>query len=134
MVESWPSTVIRSKEPAQAARSAPSGSASSASVCTKQSIVAKPGWIIPAPFACAETVTPSSRSVQLLRQRSVVQIASAKESPPSAATAPAAACTPESTDSRSRGTPITPVSATATRAGGMPSAAAAPSRIASAAS
>ena len=53
-----PSTVMRSKDGATAARSAASGSATAASVCTKQSIVAKPGSIIPAPFAWAETVTP----------------------------------------------------------------------------
>ena len=43
-----PSTVIRSKEASTAARRAASGSSTTASVWTKQSIVAKPGSIIPA--------------------------------------------------------------------------------------
>ena len=54
----WPSTVIRSKEASQAARSAASGSSTTASVWTKQSIVAMFGWIMPPPFAWAEIVTP----------------------------------------------------------------------------
>ena len=76
-----PSTVIRSNEPSTAARSAASGSAICASVCTKQSIVAMSGWIMPAPLAWAETVTPSLRTVQRLRARSVVMIARAKPLP-----------------------------------------------------
>ena len=79
----WPSTVIRSKEAATAARRAASGSSTTASVWTKQSIVAKFGWIIPAPLAWAERVTPPARSVQLFGQRSVVRIASEKAMPPS---------------------------------------------------
>ena len=63
----WPSTVIRSKEASTAARSAASGSSTTASVWTKQSIVAKPGSIIPAPFAWAERVTPPARSGAALR-------------------------------------------------------------------
>ena len=78
----WPSTVIRSNESATAARSAASGSATWASVWTKQSMVAKPGSIIPAPFAWAETVTPPDRTVQRFGPRSVVMIARAKSSPP----------------------------------------------------
>ena len=55
LVESWPSTEMRSKERfthTPSSRSAVSGS-SAASVWTKQSIVAKSGEIIPAPLACA---------------------------------------------------------------------------------
>ena len=54
-VESCPSTEMRSNERfthTPSSRSAVSGS-SAASVCTKQSIVANAGEIIPAPFACA---------------------------------------------------------------------------------
>ena len=51
----WPSTVIRLKEASTARRSAASGSSTTASVCTKQSIVAMFGSIIPPPFAWAES-------------------------------------------------------------------------------
>ena len=55
LVESWPSTDARSNERfthTPSSSSAVSG-ASAASVCTKQSIVAKFGEIIPAPLHCA---------------------------------------------------------------------------------
>ena len=54
-VDSWPSTEMRSNErltQTPSSSSAVSG-ASAASVCTKQSIVAKAGSIMPAPLACA---------------------------------------------------------------------------------
>ena len=126
----WPSTVIRSIEPPSAERSAPSGSATSASVWRKQSIVAKPGSIIPAPFAWADRVTPPVRTVQRFGPRSVVMIAFAKSSPPSAERPSAASSTPVVTASMSSGTPIVPVSATATVFGSTLSASAAASRIA----
>jgi hypothetical protein len=53
LVESWPSTLMRSNERltvTPSSRSAVSG-ASAASVCTKQNIVAKAGEIMPAPLA-----------------------------------------------------------------------------------
>jgi hypothetical protein len=71
----WPSTVIRSIEPARAERRTGSGSSTTASVCTKQSIVAKPGSIIPAPFAWAETVTSPARTAQRFGPLSVVMMA-----------------------------------------------------------
>ena len=88
LVESWPSTEMRSKERfthTPSSRSAVSGS-SAASVCTKHSIVAKFGEIIPAPLACAvrRTVPLGSVTSTLARfgNRSVVRIASPKASAP----------------------------------------------------
>ena len=60
----------------------PAASSTTASVCTKQSMVAKPGSIIPAPFAWAESVTPPARTQQRFGPRSVVMIASEKSPPP----------------------------------------------------
>ncbi len=128
----WPSTVIRSKEASLAARRAASGSATTASVWTKQSIVAMFGWIMPPPFAWAETVTPPARTVQRFGQRSVVRIASEKAAAPSAASEPVASPIPASTASTGSGTPITPVSATATVCGRSPSREAVSSHIATA--
>ena len=88
----------------------------------KQSIVAKPGSIIPAPFAWAETVTSPARIVQRFGPRSVVMIAWAKSSPPLAERPWTASRTPVVTASTSSGTPIVPVSATATLRGSTPSA------------
>ena len=90
------------------------------------------GWIIPPPFAWAETVTPPARSVQLFGQRSVVRIASENEPPPSAESASAASPIPPSTASTGSGTPITPVSATATSEGSSCSFSPARSHIAQA--
>ncbi len=90
------------------------------------------GWIIPPPFAWAESVTPSTSSVTRFGQRSVVMIASAKTAPPSAERCLAACSIPGSTALIGIGTPITPVSATATCAVSRPSASAARSDIASA--
>ena len=97
MVLIWPSTVIRLKEASTARRSAAPGSSTTASVWTKQSSVAMFGWIIPAPFAWADRVTPSTFSVQRFGQRSVVMIASAKTAPPSAERSLAACSIPGST-------------------------------------
>ena len=132
MVLIWPSTVIRLKEASTAARSSAAGSATTASVWTKQSIVAMSGSIIPAPLAWAERVTPPARRVQRFAQRSVVVIASEKALPPSAESRPAASSIPGSTAPIGIGTPITPVSATATCSVARPSAAAVRSHIASA--
>ncbi len=115
-----------------AARRAASGSSTTASVWTKQSIVAMFGWIMPPPLAWAERVTPPARSVQRLGQRSVVRIASEKATPPASERLSAASPIPPSTASIGSGTPITPVSATATASGRRPSCAAASSHIATA--
>ena len=119
-VESCPSTEIRSKlrfTHTPSSRSAVSG-VSCASVCTKQSIVAKLGWIIPAPFACAVSRTvpegSSTASVARLANLSVVRIASAASRSPSCRSSPRAARIPRVTASPSSCTPITPVEATAT--------------------
>ena len=128
----WPSTVIRSNESSVAARRAPAASPRTASVWQKQSIVANPGSIIPAPLAWAESVTPPARTVQRFGKASVVMIASENASPPSSESPSAARPIPARTSSAWSGTPITPVSPTATERGSTPSAAAAVSRIASA--
>ncbi len=95
-------------------------------------MVAKPGSIIPAPFAWAETVTPPALTVQAFGALSVVMIALVKSAPPRSESAAAALPTPRRTSSTRSGTPITPVSATATVRGSAPIASAAASRIASA--
>ncbi len=115
-----------------AARSAASGFSTTASVWTKQSIVAMFGWIMPPPFAWAETVTPSARSVHRFGQRSVVRIASENAMPPVSERPLAASPMPARTASTGSGTPITPVSATATVSGRRSSLAAASSHIATA--
>ncbi len=88
------------------------------------------GSIIPAPFAWAESVTPPARRLQRLGQRSVVRIASEKALPPSVASVEAASAMPARTASIGSGTPIVPVSATATWLGARSSAAAVRSHIA----
>ena len=124
LVDICPSTVIRSNEPSTAWRRAASGSEICASVCTKQSMVAKPGWIIPAPFAWAEIVTPPALTLRFFGERSVVMIARVKPVARSRARLPAAFRTPSVTRSISSGTPITPVSATTTSRSSRPSASA----------
>ena len=94
LVDIWPSTVIRSNERGDGGAQPASGSAISASVCTKQSMVANPGCIIPAPFAWAETVTPPARTVHAFGPRSVVMIDAANSPAPSAESAPAASPMP----------------------------------------
>ena len=130
-VESWPSTEMRSKERltvTPSRRSAVSG-LSAASVCTKQSMVAKLGWIMPAPFACAlrRTVPPgrSMSSVARFSKASVVMIAAVKSASPSARSCPAARARPLTIACVSSGTPMTPVEATATCSCGTPAAIAA---------
>ena len=119
-VESWPSTEMRSNErltQTPSSRSAVSG-CRAASVCTKHSIVAKPGWIIPAPLACAVSRTVPDGSCDLeharLANASVVQIAAAKSSAPSRRSSPCARARPRIIAWPSSCTPMTPVDATAT--------------------
>ena len=96
LVESWPSTEMRSKERlthTPSSRSAVSA-CSTASVCAKQSIVAKLGWIMPAPFACAltRTVPPAgsaTSSVSRFSNASVVAIARQNAASPSGVELPA---------------------------------------------
>jgi hypothetical protein len=127
-----PSTVIRLKEASTAPRRAASGSSTTASVWTKQSIVAIFGSIMPAPLAWAERVTPSRCRVQRFGQRSVVVIASEKTPPPLTESPAAASSIPGRTASIGSGTPIVPVSATATLSDSRQSADAARSDMPSA--
>ena len=100
LVESWPSTEMRSNERfthTPSSRSAVSG-ASPASVWTKHSIVAKLGEIIPAPLACAVMRTVPLGSVTStaarLGNRSVVRIDSPNASSPVSDSSPRAARMP----------------------------------------
>ena len=91
------------------------------------------GWIIPAPFAWAETVTPPQRTVQLFGKRSVVMIASAKLDAALGERRRAASPIPATTASIGSGTPIFPVSAIGDlRAARGPAPRPRPARIASA--
>ncbi len=99
-VESWPSTEMRSNErltQTPSSRSAVCGS-SAASVCTKQSIVANAGEIIPAPLAWAlsRTLPDGSRprARRCLANLSVVRIASPNVASPSAASSRRASAMP----------------------------------------
>ena len=131
-VESWPSTVMRSNErftQTPSSRSAVSG-ASAASVCTKHSIVAKFGCIIPAPLAWALMRTAPDGSCTSSEQRfsnaSVVMIASLNAASPSALIPREHSSSPLSTFSPGSGTPITPVEQTATRSSVVAATIAAP--------
>ena len=84
---------------------------------TTASIVARLGWIIPAPFAIPPTVTPSREATAVFGPLSVVRIASAAASPPSGESASAAASTPASRRSIGSLGPITPVERTITSSG-----------------
>ena len=122
----WPSTVIRSKERVDGlAQSAARRPRRSASVWTKQSIVAKPGWIIPAPLAWAERVTPSQRTVQRFGQASVVMIASENSLAAVGADRGRARRMPSRTSSIGSASPIFPVAAIATADGSRSSSSAA---------
>src|ERR687891_2219562 len=139
LVESWPSTEMRSKErftQTPVSRSRVS-CRRAASVCTKQNIVAKRGWIIPAPFACAARrtrppVSSTSRQARL-GPLSLVRIDSEK-APASPSSAAQAWWMPASTLSRGSSCPITPVEATPTWAGATPRCSAALDCIAAAVS
>ena len=89
---------------------------STASVCTKQSIVAKRGEIIPAPLHCAErrTSPTASTSVGCLSSASVVRIAVAKPRGIGVERRRPAPGTRAAIRSPGSSTPITPVEATAT--------------------
>ena len=125
LVESWPSTLTRSNERLTVTPSSRSAVAldRTASVWTKHSIVAKLGWIIPAPLHWAEMVTVPPVSwtptVTCLGNASVVRIDSAKveKSPLSCSRA---ALRPLTTLRLSSWTPMTPVDATATWSSGTP--------------
>ena len=88
---------------------------------TTASIVARLGWIIPAPFAIPPTVRPSRATTAVFDPLSVVRIASAAASPPSAESAAAAASTPARSFSIGSRGPITPVERTTTSSGRIPS-------------
>ncbi len=131
LVESWPSTEARSNERlthTPSSRSAVSGSRA-ASVCTKQSIVAKFGEIIPAPLHCAlrRTVPDGSSTARLARfsEASVVWIACWKATSPPCSSAGPAARIPCSIFSTGRWWLIPPVEASAISSGSQPSAIAA---------
>ena len=139
LVDSCPSTEMRSKERfthTPVSSSIVSG-ASSASVCTKQNIVAKRGWIMLAPLAWADRRTgpPESSTSRHTRLAalSVVRIESEKvsASPPSCAQA---ARMPSSTVARGSSRPIMPVEATPTRGASRPSSWAAAACMATAVS
>ena len=88
-----------------------------------QSIVARPGASIPAPFAIPPTVQPSACvTTACLATVSVVRIASAASAPPSAVSAGDAASTPASSRSIGSRSPIRPVEQTATSPAPMPQA------------
>ena len=101
---------------------------------TTASIVARHGWIIPAPFAIPPTVKPSRSTTAVFGPASVVRIASAAVGPPPGESAAAAASTPASSFSMGSRGPMTPVESTTTCSGASPSAAAAWAAVASASS
>ena len=98
-----------------------------ASVVRKTSIVARFGWIMPLPLAMPprrQVLPPSVNSTATsFFTVSVVMMASAAAAPPSAASPAASAGMPASIGAMSSGWPITPVEATITFSGAMPSAA-----------
>ena len=103
LVESWPSTEMRSNErltQTPSSRSAVSAD-DAASVCTKHSIVAKAGWIMPAPLACAPAAPsrPSGRPRASPRfsNASVVMIAAGSRRRRRARSALPAASSPRTT-------------------------------------
>ena len=134
-VDSCPSTLIRLNEPATASATiaVQSDPVTTASHVTKQSIVARFGEIIPAPFAATPNRTSPSGKASLsapcLAVRSVVRMAAAKRSPPSAAIFGAASPMPRSILGIGNATPITPVEQTATSRSARPTALAANWRI-----
>ena len=120
LVESWPSTLMRSNERfthTPVRRSSVSAS-SAASVWMKQNIVAWRGEIIPAPLAWAASRTAPAGERHLeagaLRARVAREDRAARSRSASGPSAAQAARTPATTLSRGSSTPITPVEATAT--------------------
>ena len=75
-VDSCPSTEMRSKLRCTQTDSSSSAvsALSTASVCTKQSIVAKLGWIIPAPLHCAVRRTVPAGQVDGERRALLEQV------------------------------------------------------------
>ena len=130
----WPSTVIRSNEPPDGRPQAAVGIGQTGRPSGRSRAWSRSrGWIIPAPFAWAVTVTPSQRT------RAALRAAVRGHDRPSELLGPARrqaprrlARSPRRTASMASGTPITPVSATIAARGSSPSASAAASRIASA--
>ncbi len=96
------------------------------------SIVARTGWIMPAPLAIPPTVNPPALACASFGPESVVRMASAAASPPSAESRAAADETPASTRSSGRRTPITPVERTTTASLTIPSASPTATAVASA--
>ena len=132
LVDSWPSTETRSKERlthTPSSRSAVSA-LSSASVCTKHSIVAKRGEIMPAPLHWALSRTRARRTARppgwraSRRRRSSGSRAGSRRRPRALSRARAARM-PFSTASTGRYWLIPPVEASATCAGSTPAASAA---------
>ncbi|KIX78260.1 hypothetical protein SF23_07620 [Streptomyces sp. MBRL 10] len=115
LVDMQPSESTRSKVVRVAARSALSRVApsTSASVVSTTSMVARPGASMPAPLAMPPTVQPSREAVAVLCTVSVVLMAMAAASPPSADSAAAAVSMPGRSLSIGSRTPMRPVEATA---------------------
>ncbi len=102
---------------------------SAASVCTKHSMVAKRGEIMPAPlhWALRRTAPPDSVTSSAARfsYASVVMMARAKSPSPPGRSSCAADSSADTMRDPGSCTPITPVEATATRSSGSPHATAA---------
>ncbi len=130
-VDMHPSESSRSNVTRVAARSAASSDSAerSASVVSTTSIVARPGASMPAPFAMPPTRHPSPSTTTVFARVSVVMIARAASSPPSADRRFAAESTPSSSTSPSSWSPMSPVEQTSTSPEEMPSADAAASAV-----
>ena len=89
-----------------------------ASVVTKQSIVAMFGWIMPTPFTTPPIDQPPQRTAMCFGRVSVVMIARAKSIPPSGDASMFSI--PLAMRSIGRNVPMTPVEATTTSCGSMP--------------
>ncbi len=111
-----PSESSRSKLTRVAARRAVSRSSTlaAASVVSTTSIVASWGASMPAPLAIPPTDQPAPSTTTCLGTVSVVMIARAASSPPSAPSPAYAASTPARTCARSLASPISPVEQTTT--------------------
>jgi len=122
LVDMQPSESSRSKLTRVAARSARSTVAESttASVVSTTSMVASAGASMPAPLAIPPMRQPLPSTTTCLLTLSVVMIAWAASSPPSAVSAATAASTPRTSTSRSLVRPISPVEHTTTSIAPMP--------------
>ena len=120
-VDMQPSASSRSKVVRTAPRSAASGSATTASVVSTHSMVARLGASIPAPLAMPPSVQPpGSLDTASLATVSVVRMASAAAAPPSTVRVAAAAETPGSKRVIGSRSPINPVEHTTTSPAPMP--------------